>query len=387
MNIPECFTGAEARLHADATELTGLDDFGPTAEYLPGLTQLLTALDHGPRFTPLGRQFCYGSLVGVLAARLTTEQGWKQRPQCLETPIRRPLIITGVPRTGTTVLHKLLSMDTQFQGLERWLTASPIPRPPRDTWENHPAYRAMQAGLKHFFELSPALKAAHNMEADEVDECIEVLKQNFCSNYFGSTLDVPEYDRWWRQQDERPSYQRYADVLRLIGADAPGQRWLLKNPGHVHELDALLEVFPDACIVQTHRDPVKALPSICSTLLLARQMSEGQDADSKTIGAREMDYWGEAVQRAMAVRARAPGNFFDVRHKDFHADPMGVVTRIYERFDLALSEETKLRMRDYLRDNPEGKHGSHTYTLEQFGLDAQQIRGRFGEYIERYQLQ
>ncbi|HSV35074.1 MAG TPA: sulfotransferase, partial [Ramlibacter sp.] len=132
MSLPTRFAGAEEALHAAARGAMSLNDFGPEDEYLPGLTRLLAALDHdGPRFAPGGREFVFGNLVGVLVARLITQRSLRERPDALQRPVTRPLVITGVPRTGTTALHKLLSVDPQFQGLERWLTAFPMPRPPR----------------------------------------------------------------------------------------------------------------------------------------------------------------------------------------------------------------------------------------------------------------
>jgi hypothetical protein len=220
-----------------------------------------------------------------LAARLHAVQGWKDHPGCLKRAIKKPIIITGVPRTGTTVLHKLLSMDNQFQGLERWLTESPMPRPPRETWHAHPSYQKTVQGLEQFFTIMPDMRSAHDMVADEVDECLEVLHQCFISNRFSSSVHVPAYDEWFLEQSERASYRHYAKVVQLIGDYDPNKRWLLKNPGHVAQMDALLEVFPDACVIHTHRDPVKAIPSLSSTLWMARRMHEGDNADPKVIGA------------------------------------------------------------------------------------------------------
>jgi hypothetical protein len=387
MTFPKRFCDCDEALHAAARGATGLEDFGPEAEYRPGLARLLDALDHdGPRFAPGGREFVFGNLVGVLVARLTTQRGLRDRPDALQRPINRPLVITGVPRTGTTALHKLLSVDPQFQGLERWLTAFPMPRPPRATWAAHPSYQATVAGIEAFFAGAPDMRAAHDMVADDVDECLEVLKQNFCSNNYGSTFRVPGYDAWWSVQDEVSSYWRFAQVLQLVGVDEPGKPWLLKNPGHIWELDVLLELFPDACIVQTHRDPVQALPSLCSVLAMARGLTEGGNVVLRDIGEREIANWHAAVTRAMAVRERAPGQFIDVRHKDFHKDPMDVVRRIYERFGYTLTDDVEQRMKERIQANPEGRHGTHVYTLEQFGLQAGAIRERFGKYMQHYDL-
>lgn len=381
MPAPKSFATAENELHRTVSAVTGLTDFGDPDEYRPGLLRLLAALDSGPRYVPGGKEHPWGSLIGTLTARAYAEHGWREHPQSLQHTIRRPLIVTGMPRTGTTALHKLLSMDPQFQGIERWLTAFPMPRPPRATWEANPQYQSIVAGLEAFFAAAPQLRAAHNMVADEVDECLEVMKANFCSNWFGSSMRIPDYDDWWMKQDERSSYRRYAKVLRLIGSNEPEKPWLLKNPGHIHHLDVLLETFPDACIVQTHRDPIKALPSLCSVLLMVRRMLEGDAANLHEIGRREMNNWHVATTRAIAVRERAPKNFMDVQHRDFHADPMAVVRRIYDHFGFTLSPDAERRMRQRIGTDPESQHGAHEYTLEQFGLDKGTIRERFADYL------
>ena len=363
----------------------GLDDFGPH-DYLPGLRQLLSAMDAELQCTEVGRQFAMGTIVGTLAARLHTEHGWKQRPDCRGIEIRKPIVITGIPRTGTTALHKLLSMDPQFQGLERWLTEAPQARPPRATWASNPCFKATVANLESFFAAMPEMRKAHDMVADEVDECLEVTRQDFVSNRYGSSMHVPSYDRWWRQQSELPSYRRYVDVLRLVGANEPGQRWLLKNPGHVAEIDCLLEVLPDACVIQTHRDPVKAIPSLCSTLTMARRMFEGDATRPEIIGPREIEYWAQAMEKTARARAQRPGQFHDVDHREFHRDPMKVVRGIYDRFDLSLSDEAASRMQRWIADSPTSRHGEHRYDVADYGITAEQIRERFDDYIERHAL-
>jgi hypothetical protein len=382
VNVPERFTGAEAALHAAASAATGLDDFGP-GPYRAGLTALLEAFDNdGPRFAPGGRDFAWRTLVGALVSRLTLQHQLKAHPEVTAAPIRRPLIITGIPRTGTTALHKLLSMDDQFQGLEKWLTVFPQPRPPQDTWPAHPHYQATAAGLEAFFAAAPAMRAAHDMNAHEVDECLEILKLSFCSNLWGSSFRVPAYDRWWSSQDEAPPYQLLLQALQLIGANDPDKTWLLKNPGHVMQLDTLLDTFPDACVVQTHRDPARALPSLCSVLVMARSLTEGDEVNLHEIGDRESRQWAEAVEKTMAVREQRPGHFFDVRHSEFVGDPMAVVERLYGHFGLTLSDTARQRMLARIAEQPERRHGPHEYTAEQFGLDTAALRQRYARYIE-----
>jgi hypothetical protein len=378
------FADSVATLHQNATAAIGLADFG--TDYLEGLTRLLQAFDTEAPFTPEGREFARGAVVGTLISRLYTQQGWRENPKYRDTRICRPLVIIGIPRTGTTALHRLLAMDHQFQGLDRWLATSPMVRPPRDTWAHHPRYQAEVANLTLFYGVMPQMRAAHEMAADEVDECYEVLKQNFIHNTFASMFQIPGYDEWMLAQDQRPNYRRYADVLRLIGSADAGKPWLLKNPCHFWHLDLLFEVFPDACIVQTHRDPVKAIPSVCSVLHMTRRISSGEATDPTLIGPRELNVSGNGIDRVMRVRQRHKDQVIDVLHRDFHANPMHTVQQIYERFGFKLTAATEARMNAWISSNPLGKHGEHRYDLGQFGINEQAIRGRFKEYMETFSL-
>ena len=291
------FADLEDELHSRAAEIAQYSDFG-TSGYRTGLRLLLRAFDQDATFTEVGFNFAYGTVLGTLVARLYAQRGIADAPPAHAPPIRAPLVITGIPRTGTTALHKLLSMDPQFQGLEHWLTDYPMIRPPRATWPANPAFQASVAGLDAFFAAMPQMRKAHDMVADEVGECLDILRQSFVSNRFGSAINVPSYDEWFFAQSEIPSYHRYADVLRLIGTAEPQKRWLLKNPGHIAQLEALFAVFPDALVIHTHRDPVAAIPSLCSTLYMARAMYEGEHTERRLIGPRESSYWRTALDSA-----------------------------------------------------------------------------------------
>lgn len=380
------FTGKAEELMAAASEATGgLDDFGDPQSFMPGFNRLLEAFDNDDlHFTAEGYEFAREMLVGNLIARLLTEQGWKENAQCLQHPIRRPLVIIGIPRTGTTALHKLLSVDPQFQGMERWLTAFPMPRPPRQKWAGNPWYRACVRGIEDMFANAPEMRAAHDLRADDVDECLEVLKQDFCSNYYGSRVYVPDYDRWWLQQSEAPAYRRLYAVLQLIGAHSSEKTWLLKNPGHVANVDLLLDIFPDACVIQTHRDPVKATASVCSVLRQARTLFEADQVKLEPIGQRELDYWSNAVAKAEQCRKRAPDQFLDVVHSDFYQDPMAVVKKIYGHFGFELTGQIELAMAERIERNPEGSHGTHDYSLAEFGLTEPEVATRYAHYCAKY---
>lgn len=380
--IPSRFVDAEDALHETAMAMSGHDDFGDPA-YRQGLRVLLQAMDAECPMTPQGRVFAFFELAMALNARLVTEAGWKAFPELLRTRIEAPLVITGLPRSSTTVLHRLLAVDPQFQGLESWLANAPMPRPPREQWGEIPAFRASDRRLEKWFETVPQFRAAHNMAVDDMEECIEVLRQDFATNRFGCNFDVPTYDRWWMSRDELPSYRRFADVLRLIGGREPGRRWLLKNPGHIYSIDALLAVFPDARIVYTHRDPLRAIPSVASLIHLARRIPCG-DAASKNTGPRELAVWSRGTQPMLRARQRHPRQFHDVQQRDFLRDPMGVVAAVYAAFDLRPGAGVEDAMRAWLERNRQGAHGEHRYTLEEYGLSAGDVRERFRDYIDAY---
>jgi hypothetical protein len=385
MKAPGRFARAEAQLHEVAAAATGFDNFG-REDYVPGLRVLLEAFDARIDRPEAAREFCWATLVGCLTGRLYAVKGWRDHPYALRQTIERPLIITGIPRSGTTALHKLLSADPQFQGLEMWLTNTPMVRPPRAAWSDNPDYQKTVTALANLYAAVPQMRAMHQMVASEVDECLEVLKQSFISNRFGSAFDVGGYDRWWMTQSEKTAYRYYADVLRLIGTGDPTKRWLLKNPGHVWDPDALLGEFPDACIVQTHRDPAEAIPSLCSTIATARTLGEGWQTDPVALGRRELTMWSEAMQRTAKVRGRSPQNFHDVHQRDLHADPLSTVRRIYQRFGMTLDSGTEVRMKARVEADPERSHGAHAYSLEQFGLTRAAVRDSFRDYVLRFDL-
>jgi len=380
--IPPRFADAEDALHEAAIAMSGHADFGAPS-YRQGLRVLLAALDAECPLSAEGRAFAFLEIALTLNARLATVAGWKAHPELLASPIVAPLVITGLPRSGTTVLHRLLAVDPQFQGVESWLAHTPMPRPPREQWSELQDFRRSDARLQQWFAVVPQFRAVHDMAVDDMEECIEVLRQDFVSNRFGCNFEVPGYDRWWLTQDETPAYRRYADVLRLIGGREPARRWLLKNPGHIYAIDALLAVFPDARIVYAHRDPLAAMPSVASLIHLAHRIASGEAA-SRNTGPREVAVWSRGTQPMLRARLRHPAQFHDVYHRDFLREPMGVVAGIYERFGLHLDAATETAMRDWLTRHRRGMHGEHRYTLADYGLSEDAVRERFGDYCDAY---
>ncbi|MDB5972469.1 MAG: hypothetical protein JWQ90_4919 [Hydrocarboniphaga sp.] len=378
------FVASETRLHEAATALCGMRDFGDG--YLPALRKLLHALDHDTRLTESGWQKFFDRIVQVLVGRAYSQRGWREHPQCLQYELRPPILITGLPRTGTTALHRVLAMDPQFQGLEYWLIDNPMPRPPRARWESNTLYRRAVDELEALYREVPAMKAAHPIIADEVYECLLLTRQSLLSVDFTTNAHLPSYQSWFLQQDFAPMWRRYRDNLRLIGLNQAGQPWLLKNPASLFSLAGFIEVFPQATIIQTHRNPVTSVASGASLARMARIPYEGPDTSLTAAAQREVELWGQGIDSAMAVRRAHPDRYVDVYFADFASRPMHTIRQIYERCGLALSDASAAAMQRWLDENPQNKHGEHRYSLEGTGISEDTIRRRFAAYIDLYGL-
>ena len=379
------FAAREAALLDAARRATGLDEFGADA-WREHLRVLLRAYDEESRLSEAGRQMVEGEIGGALAARLACEAAWRRDPALLRHEIRRPLFILGLPRSGTTALHWLLAQDPANQVLEYWLAAAPRPRPPRASWDAEPAFQGAVEVLKWIYQTDPGLKAIHWMEADGPEECRHLFVQSFLDHTFDSNATIPGYTKYFEAQDMRGAYRRHRDVLKLVGSTSPERRWVLKYPAHMRELDVLLETYPDACIVQTHRDPARVLPSICSLVTGWRSLYEGS-ADAHAIGRWQLELYASMMEHAMEVRARArAAQFCDFPFRELVADPVGAIARLYDHFGFELSADAERRMRAWQADNPQGKHGGHHYTLEEFGLREGEIAERFARYTERFEV-
>ncbi len=386
MTIEHSFVASEQRLHSVAAERCGMSDFGDGNEYLPALRKLLHALDNDTKLTPDGARKFFDRIVQVLISRAYSQQGWKDHPQSLQQTLRPPIVITGLPRTGTTALHRVLSMDPQFQGLEYWLINNPKPRSPRAEWENDPLYRQAVDELEALYREVPAMKAAHPIIADEVYECLLLTRQNFLSIDFTTNANIPSYQSWWLEQDTAPMWRRYQDNLKLIGLHEPDKPWLLKNPASLFSLAGFMEVFPQATIIQTHRNPVTSVASGASLARMARIPYEGPETSVTAAARREVDLWGRGIEMAMAVRERYPDRYVDVYFSDFVTQPMDTIRGIYTRAGLTLTDTAAQAMQRWLTENPQHKHGEHKYSLEGTGVTEDDIRQRFAPYIDLYRL-
>ncbi|HVV24011.1 MAG TPA: sulfotransferase [Pseudonocardiaceae bacterium] len=369
--------GTVADLHASATKITGLDDFG-TDDYSDGLAVLLESYEREAELTQAGRRAQRSFLRGALVARLLAEASWRQYPEYADVDIVRPIFVTGLPRTGTTALHRLLTQDPAHQGLEMWLTEVPQPRPPRETWPDNPIYQRMAEAFAQHHLAHPEFMGVHYISADQVEECWQLLRQSMRSISFECLAHVPTYSAWLAGQDWTAAYQRHRRTLQLIGLPDRDRRWVLKNPSHLFALNALFEVYPDALVIQTHRSPRTAIASVCS---LNQQASDGWSTlfRGDVIGRDQLELWARGLELFTADRARHDqARFHDVDYDDLVRDPLGTVAAIYDRFGIPLTDRAVEAMSALHTESTAGRHRpSHRYELADFGLTAEQVDERF----------
>ncbi|MBF6353328.1 sulfotransferase [Nocardia higoensis] len=372
--------GTVEDLHASATKVVGLDDFGAD-DYREGLGVLLDSYHHEAQLTPFGNKINRAFLRGALIARLLSENAWQRHPEHADVAIERPVFVTGLPRSGTTAVHRLLEADPAHQGLEMWLAEMPQPRPPRETWAQNPVYQRIEAGFARHHVEHPEFMGMHHISADQVEECWQLLRQSAMSVSYECLAYLPGYSQWLSGRDWTPAYARHKRNLQLIGLPDAGKRWVLKNPSHLFALDAIMSVYPDALIVQMHRDPSTIIASVCS---LNEKASEGwsEKFRGEVVGETQLDLWARGAERFLADRARYDqAQFADVYYDDFVADPLAAIGEIYQRFGLTLTAEAEAAMRALHGESTTGAaRPAHKYTLADYGLAAEQVDERFGGY-------
>ena len=374
-----------SRMLATASRRTGLDDFGDPAFREP-LERLLDSLEREARLNLVGRIAAREDLTGMLMNRLKLERDRKQHPAIAGEQIRRPLVITGLPRSGSTFLHGLLAQDPASRVPLHWELRFPSPPPERSTYDTDPRIERAARHLRWFFRLNPEFRKIHSVGARLPEECVVILSHAFLSFEFSSNWFVPSYQSWLEQQDLEPAYRYHRRFLQHLQSGYPGERWLLKAPPHLPGLRALFTVYPDADVILTHRDPLEVVPSIASLHVVLRR-TFSRAVDPLAVGPEVSQMLADDIRRGYAARddgCAPPERFLDVWYTQLMDDPLAVVRRIYRHFDLPLSPDVEARMRAYLATNPKDRYGQHVYSLGQFGLDEAVERERYRAYWDRW---
>lgn len=375
-------------LLAAARRKTGLRDFGDES-FLPALRTLADSIDREAQLHPFGRWVIRNRLIDILATRLRVQALLQQHPEILERPITAPLVIAGLQRTGTTMLHRLLAADPASRALLSWEALSPLPHPrqrPDAPDRRLGMARVAEKGLAY---LAPEFFAIHPVQADAPEEDVLLLEYAFMSQVPAATLRVPSYSAWLDQQDMEPAYRYLKILLQVLQWQNPGPdrspRWVLKTPAHLEHLDTLLRVFPGARIIQTHRDPLRTTGSFSSMLAHGYGVFSDQ-VDAAQVAHAWLDKNAAMVQRALKVRAEHPDAFVDVSYYALLEDPLAQVERIYAFAGLVLSPSARAAMQASRAHNVQNKHGQHHYSLADFGLSEALVDARYADYRAYFQI-
>jgi hypothetical protein len=349
------------------------------------LERLLKAYRDEAELTTLGRITARELVVSLLENLLLLEAERAKHPDVEREHVADPVFIVGLPRTGTTHLHGLVSRDPANRAPFTWEVMYPATRGATAA-ELERVRARTQSRLDWANRLAPEFMRIHPIAPDLPQECIAIHAQVFMGIQFHTTHDVRSYEDWFERDSQALAYDFHHRLLQHLQTQRPGRRWVLKAPGHLFSLAALLRRYPDAKIVQTHRDPLRVMASMAShASVLRRAFSD--NAEPRRIAADWAERWARALDEFLAVRDRAPAaQFLDVSYDSIENAPLETVERVYDFLGWPLTDDARAAMTAFLTANPKNKHGAHRYTLEQFGLDRATLLRRFGRYCDRFEL-
>ena len=368
---------------ANARAATGLEDIGDPAA-LEGLEVLVKASNEEARLSERGAAMWEASITSYMVNRLKTVDYINKHPELLERPIEKPTFVFGLPRTGTTLTINLLSADPARRCYRRFEALDAVP-PVSGDYKADPRYQAELAKGEMAKKYMPQIAAIHWEDADSPSEDQYSMAQSFCSQIYDSQVNIPSYRAWFFAADYVPTFRFQKQILQVLQENVGG-KWTLKNPWHPLFLDALTTVYPDAELVMTHRDPVEVVGSACSLLKAVRPIYT-EDLRLGEIAECLLATFDQMIARQNAYRDKHGENaIFDIQYAEQLKDPIGTQRRLYEHFGTPFTAEAQAGMQQMMDYNPQGKHGKHHYTLEEFGLSAKWVRDHFKEYTDRFAI-
>jgi hypothetical protein len=374
-----------AGLVDEAVTETGLDDFGGET-FREGLERLTDALRAEGDLNDLGEQILGMRLKSALVNRLRIEDTISAHPEITDEDVEGPIVILGLPRTGTTATSQLVALDPAVRSLRLWESSDPVPPPESATEDRDPRIADAEVGLEMMYATFPKMASLHIQTATGPTECQDLLGMEFRTAHFDGMAHVPSYTDWVVRCDMAPAYDYHRRVLQLLEWHCPPRLWHLKTPVHMLSLDALVGAYPDAKFLWTHRDPTLVLGSVCSLIAYTRSWVSDR-GDSAELGPQQLELWSEAIRRAIAYRDEAgEERFADLAWTDLQRDPVPALAAAYEKLGLDFSPQAERRMTEWRDANPPGLHGTHEFSLEEFGLSADGVREQFGFYLDRFEL-
>ena len=372
------------KLTAGAIRKTRLEDFGGDGHF-EALEVLINSINNEAELTPTGRLIQKIRLESALVHRLRIEELLKQHPEIHDINLGKIILITGLQRTGTTILHRLLNSHPDIRGVSGVEALNPLP-PGNSTKGTITRNAHAVLAQRLIAYLSPQFMAVHPLDHNEPEEDVMLLDLNFMSQAPEATMHVPSYSRWLEEQDHTRTYQYFHKVLKILHWQRPGGNWVLKTPHHMEHLDVFLEVFPAATVVQTHRDPRKTMPSFCS--MVAHNRGIFSDHVDPGEIAR---HWSRKTRRMveLAIRSRDKADadrFVDVSYYDLMKDPIAELHRIYLKAGVDFDAKAAQQAETFMKRNPQNRFGRHVYHLSDFGLSEEIIEDYFSFYREKYEI-
>jgi Sulfotransferase family len=370
-------------LEDGARAAAGLHDFG-SPYYREGLECAVDALNNEAELSEIGNVIQHATISNALIQRLKVEGTYAQHPEIDDEVVGGPVFVIGLPRTGTTALSQLVAADPQFRSLRMWESQAPTPPPETATQDSDPRIAQAEEGLRMLDEMFPLMKTMHNSEATAATECQDLMGMSFRTFHFDGAVRVPSYLDWLMHCDMRETYTFHRRVLKLLQWHCPPTLWHLKTPVHMFALDALIEAYPNAKFLWSHRDPAKVMGSVCSLIRYVRSWSSDRD-DPEELGAEQLDSWAEAVRRAMDFRQRlGDSRFADVAFADLQHDPVGTLRAGYASLGLTFSQDSERAVEQWADEHKPGSRGAHDYELSDYGLTPEGVRERFADYLRTY---
>lgn len=370
-------------LKALAVGAEGTDDFGDD-HFEEGLAVLCRALTEDVELSAIGVVSQHTLLVQLLRNRLRVQRELTRHPEIRDIEIDAPIIVAGLPRTGTTHLHNLMSADPALRSLPYWESLEPVPADDERGVDPDPRRERCDLALGFMDEAMPYFKRMHEMTTDHVHEEIQLLALDFSTMLFESVVPLPTYRDWWKATDQTASYRYLKDVLRVLTHERGGDRWVLKSPQHLSCFPVLAEVFPDATFVVTHRDPVAVTLSMATMVAYSCRMNLAHP-DPAVLGA----YWRDRVQDLLAdcVRDREAlpaAQTIDVGFDEFMAADLAMVERIYALADQPWDDRARSAVDAYQATHPRGRHGGVHYEFDVLGLDRSDLEQSLVFYTDRF---
>ena len=370
---------------ATARRKTGLTDFGDEW-FLKPLHVLVNSINEEARLTSVGYALQRSRIVSALSIRLRAEYLIRKHPEILDLNLGRIILIAGLQRTATTTLHRLIAADPHVRVLSAWEALNPLPSRGELHGDSRRRIRLAKLAQKTMGFLAPDFAAVHPIRFDAPEEDVFLLDLSFMSQSPEATMHVPSYAAWLERQDHTRSYQYLLTMLKLLHWQRPGKNWVLKTPNHMEHLDVVLSVLPDIIVVQTHRDPKKAVASFCS------MVAHGRGILSDQVDAREIaGHWVRKMHRMLerSLEVRNAGNahaFVDVSYYDLMATPIDEVRKIYRHTGIEFTEQAENSATAVSKGDVKDRHGKHVYSLNSFGLDAERLDEQFDFYRRAFRI-